>query len=62
MRINVACTLLLHPDASKVTLEGVAQQVGFNNRQTFNTAFKRVVGVTPGNFVKNAPIAEIVTN
>lgn len=34
------------------TIEGLAQQVGFNNRYTFLNAFKRVTGETPSAYLR----------
>ncbi len=36
-----------------MTLEGIAESVGFQSRSTFNTAFKKHSGVTPSVFIKN---------
>jgi len=35
------------------TLDGIAQTVGFHNRTTFISAFKKYTGVTPSLFIKN---------
>ncbi|MBF7683226.1 AraC family transcriptional regulator [Acinetobacter sp. B5B] len=45
LRRDAAIHLLLQP---KLTLEDVAQQVGFSETSTFHRAFKKWTGVTPG--------------
>ncbi|MFB2537719.1 MULTISPECIES: AraC family transcriptional regulator [unclassified Acinetobacter] len=45
LRRDAAIHLLLHPELS---LEDVAQQVGFSETSTFHRAFKKWTGVTPG--------------
>jgi AraC-like DNA-binding protein len=35
-----------------MTLEGIASEVGFNNRNTFTTVFKKYTGVLPSYFIK----------
>jgi AraC-like DNA-binding protein len=46
-RISEAKRLLMSTDASITT---VAVEVGFNSRSTFNAAFKKETGLTPGEF------------
>jgi tetratricopeptide (TPR) repeat protein len=36
-----------------MTLEGIADSIGFQSRSTFNTAFKKITGVTPSVYLKN---------
>ncbi|HAV4300814.1 TPA: helix-turn-helix domain-containing protein [Acinetobacter baumannii] len=45
LRRDAAIHLLLNPE---LTLEDVAQQVGFSETSTFHRAFKKWTGVTPG--------------
>ncbi|MGL6034842.1 MAG: helix-turn-helix domain-containing protein, partial [Acinetobacter johnsonii] len=45
LRRDAAIHLLLNPG---LTLEDVAQQVGFSETSTFHRAFKKWTGVTPG--------------
>ena len=45
LRRDAAIHLLLNP---RLTLEDVAQQVGFSETSTFHRAFKKWTGVTPG--------------
>ena len=51
-RIKEARKLLLDTDYDKYTIEAIAELSGFNNRTTFNIAFKKNTGVTPSFFKK----------
>lgn len=46
-------TISQHQSLDMYTLEGIAKSIGFTNRMTFITAFKKYTGVTPSFFVKN---------
>lgn len=52
-RINEAMRLLSEPENNKFTIETISKKVGFNSISVFNTAFKKVVGVTPSVFIKS---------
>jgi AraC-like DNA-binding protein len=47
VRFERACEMLSAPD---ITAAEVARQLGFSDAPNFNRAFRRVVGVTPGEF------------
>ena len=49
-RIKEAMRLLLSPDFENYSIEGIGKQVGFNNRISFNTNFKKFTGVSPSIF------------
>jgi tetratricopeptide (TPR) repeat protein len=49
-RIKKSCILLTDSKLSHLTMESIALMVGFNSRSTFNTAFKKLTGVTPSYF------------
>lgn len=53
LRILEASTLFASSDSKNMTIEAIAQQVGFNSKSAFNTAFKRYMGVTPSYYIKN---------
>lgn len=36
-----------------MTIEGIADSVGFHSRSAFNVSFKKFTGVTPSIFIKN---------
>ncbi len=52
-RIKEAMRLLLSPDYENHTIEGIGHTVGFNNRISFNTNFKKFAGVSPSIFRMN---------
>lgn len=54
-RVNHALTLL--NDRSK-RLDEVAEESGFNSRQSFHRTFLRIQGMTPRAYLKNPPAAE----
>lgn len=50
-RIKEACQLLADKEANKkYSIEGLAAQCGFNNKTSFNKAFKKFTGKTPSEF------------
>lgn len=49
LRINQACELLMHKD---VTVKGVSEKVGYNSDNSFRRAFKRIMGVSPSEYVQ----------
>jgi len=53
LRIREAQKMFAYHKHKSMTLEGIAGSVGFHSRSTFNTAFKKVTGVTPSIFIKN---------
>lgn len=52
-RVKEARRLLLSEESKKLNLEGIALKCGFNNRVSFNTAFKRITGLSPAYYAKN---------
>lgn len=55
-RVKEARKMLLDDKHTNLSLQGIALSVGFNNRTTFNSAFKKFTGVTPSFFMKNHKI------
>ncbi len=51
-RIDEAKKLLANEKYEKVTIIEIMAQVGFNSKATFNTFFKKLVGVTPSQYRK----------
>jgi AraC-like DNA-binding protein len=44
---------LLNGECKQKKLEAIAGESGFNNRNTFTSAFKRVTGMNPSDFLRN---------
>jgi AraC-like DNA-binding protein len=51
-RIEEAKRLLLSEKFDQLNILGIAYQAGFNSKTTFNTTFKKQVGLSPSDFVK----------
>lgn len=50
LRVSEAKKLLLNPEFSKYTLVAIGLESGFNSKTTFNTVFKKRVGMSPSQF------------
>jgi AraC-like DNA-binding protein len=46
-RVEEAKKILQSSDSEKFTIEDLAERVGYNSKSSFNTAFKKITGVTP---------------
>lgn len=53
-RIEEAKSILSSNEGKKLTIEEVAEQVGYNSKSAFNTAFKKLTSQTPSAFRKNS--------
>jgi AraC-like DNA-binding protein len=51
-RVQHAKNLIENGETKQLTLEGLSEQCGFNNRNTFTMAFKKHMGQTPSDFIK----------
>jgi len=51
-RIQEAKILLLKPDNQQYTIEAIFQMAGFNSKSSFNTYFKKQIGITPSAYRK----------
>jgi AraC-like DNA-binding protein len=51
-RIQEAKRLLISPEGKKLNMLGIAYEAGFNSKTAFNTAFKKWVGISPSEYVK----------
>jgi len=49
-RIQKACELLKVEENSRITIEDLAERVGYNSKSSFNKAFKRYTNQTPTQF------------
>jgi len=52
-RISEARIMLADETFNKMSIEGIAQTVGFKSKSAFNIAFKKFTGVTPSYFQKS---------
>ena len=50
IRIDQACSLLLKSD---LTIKVISEKTGYSSDVSFRRAFKRVLGVSPSEFIKN---------
>lgn len=51
-RVEEAKKLLTSSKADKLNMLGIAFESGFNSKTTFNTAFKKLVGLSPSEYTK----------
>ncbi len=52
-RIKEAKRLLVDPRGELLTILAIAEEVGFNSKSSFNTAFKKATGMTPTEYKKS---------
>ncbi|OJJ14970.1 hypothetical protein BKI52_41185 [marine bacterium AO1-C] len=57
-RIKAAQQMLVDPSCKGFTVLAIAYEVGFNSKSSFNTAFKKITGVTPSQFRKQSVIED----
>lgn len=53
-RVAYSADLIRRGTANKLNLKGLAGNCGFNNRNSFTTAFKKFTGSTPFDYTKSA--------
>lgn len=52
-RVRQACRILEDPEqASRLTLEAIALDLGYKSRSHFATVFKKEIGITPGEYAR----------
>lgn len=49
-RVNEARNLLLDEKNKNITIDEIAEMVGYNSKSAFNNAFKKITGTTPANY------------
>jgi AraC-like DNA-binding protein len=52
-RVREAQQLLLSPGGFHLKIEEIAQQVGYNSKSAFNTAFRKITSQTPSEYRRN---------
>jgi AraC-like DNA-binding protein len=58
-RIKFCIEKIENGEWKQKTLEALSKESGFNNRNSFTLAFKKVTGVTPSNFLKQMKTSEV---
>ncbi|WP_347838138.1 tetratricopeptide repeat protein [uncultured Draconibacterium sp.] len=53
LRVEEAQRLLKNPEYHNLTIEGIGTQSGFKSKSVFNSAFKKITGVTPSFYKHN---------
>jgi tetratricopeptide (TPR) repeat protein len=51
-RVKEVRKFLINPEYNNYSLNGIASMAGFHSRATFNSAFKKITGLTPSYFKK----------
>jgi AraC-like DNA-binding protein len=51
-RVNHCKLKILNDEWKQKKLEAIGEESGFNNRNTFSTAFKKVIGISPSGYLK----------
>ncbi|MBN1187621.1 MAG: AraC family transcriptional regulator [Bacteroidales bacterium] len=59
-RIKEARQLLTSKEFKHLSIEGIARQVGFNSKSSFNTAFKNFTGLTPSYYLNSVKLSQAV--
>jgi AraC-like DNA-binding protein len=52
LRIRYFKEMVENENVHHLTLAGLAERCGFHNRNTFTTAFKKFVGITPSKYLR----------
>jgi AraC-like DNA-binding protein len=60
-RVEYCKQKILNRECEQKKLEAIAQESGFSNRNTFTSAFKKVTGINPSEFVKSAQLNDNAT-
>jgi YesN/AraC family two-component response regulator len=53
-RVEEAKRLIREDPQSRLTVEDIAEQVGYNSKSSFNTVFKKLTGQTPSEFRRSS--------
>ncbi|MGM0531179.1 MAG: helix-turn-helix domain-containing protein [Bacteroidota bacterium] len=57
-RVEEAKRLLVSQQGNSLTIEEIAEEVGYNSKSSFNTAFKKITGQTPSQFRTSQDITQ----
>ena len=58
-RVMTCIEKLLDMEWKSKKLEAIAEESGFNNRNTFTVAFRKVAGLNPSQFLKNLKLGKV---
>jgi AraC-like DNA-binding protein len=58
-RVMTCVDKLLSMEWKSKKLEAIAEESGFNNRNTFTVAFRKVTGINPSQFLKNVKLGTL---
>jgi AraC-like DNA-binding protein len=58
-RVMTCVDKLLSMEWKSKKLEAIAEESGFNNRNTFTVAFRKVTGINPSEFLKNVKLGTL---
>jgi AraC-like DNA-binding protein len=58
-RVMICVDKLLSMEWKSKKLEAIAEESGFNNRNTFTVAFRKVTGINPSQFLKNVKLGTL---
>jgi len=58
-RVMTCIEKLLSMEWKSKKLEAIAEECGFNNRNTFTVAFRKVAGLNPSQFLKNVKLGKL---
>jgi YesN/AraC family two-component response regulator len=61
-RILSCIEKLLKKEWESKKLESIAEETGFNNRNTFTSAFKKATGLNPSEFIKYIKLGKVQEN
>ena len=53
-RVEEAKRLIREDPEARLTVEDIAEQVGYNSKSSFNTVFKKLTGQTPSEFRRSS--------
>lgn len=62
LRVDYFLQMIAGDEARQFTLAGLAERCGFHNRNTFTSAFKKFMGITPSKYMRKQILKEFSQN